>query len=58
MLALQTVTGLLISARRVEEAEPYLVKLFASNRFNTKFDPLFYFRVLAAGMLPRNRAVR
>jgi 4-amino-4-deoxy-L-arabinose transferase-like glycosyltransferase len=28
------------------------VKLFASNRFNTKFDPLFYFRVLAAGMLP------
>src|SRR3954470_15065346 len=30
-LALQTVTGLLIGARRVEEAEPYLVKLFASN---------------------------
>ncbi len=28
------------------------VKLFASNRFNTKFDPLFYFRVLAAGLLP------
>jgi 4-amino-4-deoxy-L-arabinose transferase-like glycosyltransferase len=28
------------------------VSLFASNRFNTKFDPLFYFRVLAAGMLP------
>jgi 4-amino-4-deoxy-L-arabinose transferase-like glycosyltransferase len=28
------------------------VKLFASNRFNTKFDPLFYVRVLAAGMLP------
>jgi 4-amino-4-deoxy-L-arabinose transferase-like glycosyltransferase len=28
------------------------VKLFASNRFNSKFDPLFYFRVLAAGMLP------
>jgi 4-amino-4-deoxy-L-arabinose transferase-like glycosyltransferase len=26
--------------------------LFASNRFNTKFDPLFYFRVLAAGLLP------
>jgi tetratricopeptide (TPR) repeat protein len=31
MLALQTVTGLLIGARRVEEAEPYLVKLFAAN---------------------------
>ena len=31
MQALQTVTGLLIGARRVEEAEPYLVKLFASN---------------------------
>lgn len=30
-LALQTVSGLLIGARRVEEAEPYLVKLFASN---------------------------
>jgi 4-amino-4-deoxy-L-arabinose transferase-like glycosyltransferase len=28
------------------------VSLFASNRFNTKFDPLFYFRVLAAGLLP------
>src|SRR3954470_22695922 len=28
------------------------VSLFASNRFNTRFDPLFYFRVLAAGMLP------
>ncbi len=28
------------------------VKLFASNRFNTRFDPLFYFRVLAAGLLP------
>ena len=28
------------------------VTLFASNRFNTKFDPLFYFRVLAAGLLP------
>ncbi len=31
MLALQTVSGLLIASRRVEEAEPYLVKLFASN---------------------------
>ena len=30
MLALQTVSGLLIGARRVQEAEPYLVKLFAS----------------------------
>lgn len=30
VLALQTVSGLLIGARRVEEAEPYLVKLFAS----------------------------
>jgi len=30
MLALQTVSGLLIGARRVAEAEPYLVKLFAS----------------------------
>ena len=29
-LALQTVSGLLIGARRVEEAEPYLLKLFAS----------------------------
>lgn len=28
------------------------VSLFAVNRFNTKFDPLFYFRVLAAGLLP------
>src|SRR5689334_12533980 len=28
------------------------VSLFASNRFNTRFDPLFYFRVLAAGLLP------
>src|SRR4051812_12378736 len=28
------------------------VSLFASNRFNTRFDPLFYVRVLAAGMLP------
>ena len=28
--ALQTLSGLLIGARRVEEAEPYLVKLFAS----------------------------
>ena len=28
------------------------VKLFASNRFNSRFDPLFYFRVLAAGLLP------
>ena len=28
------------------------VSLFASNRFGTKFDPLFYFRVLAAGLLP------
>jgi len=28
------------------------VSLFASNRFNTKFDPLFYVRVLAAGLLP------
>ncbi|HXD74502.1 MAG TPA: glycosyltransferase family 39 protein [Vicinamibacterales bacterium] len=28
------------------------VSLFAANRFNTKFDPLFYFRVLAAGLLP------
>jgi 4-amino-4-deoxy-L-arabinose transferase-like glycosyltransferase len=28
------------------------VKLFASNRFGSSFDPLFYFRVLAAGMLP------
>lgn len=31
ILALQAVTGLLIGSRRVEEAEPYLVKLFASN---------------------------
>ena len=30
VLALQTVSGLLIGARRVAEAEPYLVKLFAS----------------------------
>ena len=30
-VALQTVSGLLIGARRVSEAEPYLVKLFASN---------------------------
>jgi Flp pilus assembly protein TadD len=30
-LALQTVTGLLIASRRVEEAEPYLLKLFAAN---------------------------
>jgi len=28
------------------------ISLFAANRFNTKFDPLFYFRVLAAGLLP------
>jgi 4-amino-4-deoxy-L-arabinose transferase-like glycosyltransferase len=28
------------------------VKLFATNRFNTRFDPWFYFRVLAAGLLP------
>jgi 4-amino-4-deoxy-L-arabinose transferase-like glycosyltransferase len=28
------------------------VSLFAANRFNTKFDPLFYLRVLAAGLLP------
>ena len=28
------------------------VSLFAVNRFNTKFDPFFYFRVLAAGLLP------
>jgi len=28
------------------------VSLFAANRFNTKFDPLFYIRVLAAGLLP------
>jgi 4-amino-4-deoxy-L-arabinose transferase-like glycosyltransferase len=28
------------------------VSLFATNRFNTRFDPAFYFRVLAAGMLP------
>ncbi len=28
------------------------VSLFAANRFNTRFDPLFYFRVLAAGLLP------
>src|SRR5205823_1437356 len=28
------------------------VSLFASNRFNSRFDPLFYFRVLAAGLLP------
>ena len=28
------------------------VSLFASNRFGSKFDPLFYFRVLAAGLLP------
>jgi len=28
------------------------VSLFASNRFGAKFDPLFYFRVLAAGLLP------
>ena len=31
MLAVQTVGGLLIGARRVEEAEPYLMKLFSSN---------------------------
>ncbi len=29
--AVQAVSGLLIGARRVEEAEPYLLKLFASN---------------------------
>jgi 4-amino-4-deoxy-L-arabinose transferase-like glycosyltransferase len=28
------------------------VSLFASNRFNANFDPLFYFRVLGAGLLP------
>jgi len=28
------------------------ISLFATNRFNTRFDPAFYFRVLAAGMLP------
>ena len=28
------------------------LSLFASNRFGSKFDPLFYFRVLAAGLLP------
>jgi 4-amino-4-deoxy-L-arabinose transferase-like glycosyltransferase len=28
------------------------VKLFATNRFNTRFDLWFYFRVLAAGLLP------
>ena len=28
------------------------VSLFAANRFNTKFDVFFYFRVLAAGLLP------
>ena len=28
------------------------VSLFASNRFNSRFDPLFYFPVLAAGLLP------
>src|SRR5262249_57403335 len=28
------------------------VKLFATNRFNTRFDFWFYFRVLAAGLLP------
>ncbi|HVZ23366.1 MAG TPA: glycosyltransferase family 39 protein [Vicinamibacterales bacterium] len=28
------------------------VSLFAANRFNTRFDPLFYFRVLGAGLLP------
>ena len=28
------------------------VSLFAANRFNSRFDPLFYFRVLAAGLLP------
>ena len=28
------------------------VSLFASNRFGTRFDPLFYFRVLGAGLLP------
>ncbi len=28
------------------------VSLFATNRFNTRFDPAFYIRVLAAGLLP------
>jgi 4-amino-4-deoxy-L-arabinose transferase-like glycosyltransferase len=28
------------------------LSLFAANRFGSKFDPLFYFRVLAAGLLP------
>jgi 4-amino-4-deoxy-L-arabinose transferase-like glycosyltransferase len=28
------------------------LSLFASNRFNNRFDPLFYIRVLAAGLLP------
>lgn len=28
------------------------VSLFASNRFGSRFDPLFYFRVLGAGLLP------
>jgi len=31
MLAVQTMGGLLIGARRVEEAEPYLMKLFSNN---------------------------
>ena len=31
MQAVQTVSGLLIGARRVEEAEPYLMKLFSNN---------------------------
>ena len=28
------------------------ISLFATNRFNTRLDPAFYFRVLAAGLLP------
>jgi 4-amino-4-deoxy-L-arabinose transferase-like glycosyltransferase len=28
------------------------VSLFATNRFNSRFDPAFYIRVLAAGLLP------
>jgi 4-amino-4-deoxy-L-arabinose transferase-like glycosyltransferase len=28
------------------------ISLFATNRFNTRFDPAFYLRVLAAGLLP------
>ena len=34
--ALQTLSGLLINARRVEEAEPYLVKLFAADEASAK----------------------